>query len=144
MAKRKTTPEEKMVGLTLSNIDIDFHLIEAKQESEATFHYDIWIEEPEVLPDGVIFFETNVVVRKTVPGIEYDVVRVSAQYYCGVGANSPRKEMQTSTAIRYAKTAVWTAFTSLSAVIASQMHIHVPYLPVAPTQVRVQSVSAPP
>lgn len=127
-----------IVGLTLVTTEIGF-APERPSEKDFIFSYDVEIEEPEKVGDDLFAFEADFVIEKREAESEKSVASFSAGYLCGIRTrNTPDSEIL-NIARSLASTTIWSSFSSLAAIVTSQMNIDFPTLPPGPSKVDLKS-----
>jgi hypothetical protein len=132
MAKPKPAQKpNRVIGLTLLDVDVQFAPQDEEKDSNAEFDYNIEMEEPSVSND-LVLFSCKMSVRKKYKDDDEQAASFGAHYFCGIHGAMPKDSENELLAKKYTQTTIWSAFTSLCAIGTQQMGISFPALPPFP------------
>lgn len=136
MVKRQQEQKsDRIVGLTLADVSINFQQQDEEKDVEAEFDYGVTVTRPKFAQD-VFAFSCSLSVRKKYKEGDGDAAAsISADYFCAVAGSVSTDEKNIALAKKYAQTSIWSEFRSLFAVCSQQMGIMFPILPPAPHSV---------
>jgi hypothetical protein len=131
--KSKSAP--RVLGLTLSSVDIDLSVQSDEKDLNAEFDYEIYIDSPQILDNDVLVFVCGITVTKKYNDEELPA-GISVKYFCGVANNSGKNEKENiSLAKQYAGTTIWSSFVSLFAILTQQIGVSFPIMPPQPVEI---------
>lgn len=137
-SKSKASVKHEVQLITLFDVDVNVEGLD--EEGEYKLAYDIFVTSLQELGDGVFGFTCHASVAKKRSDKEQNQAQISAAYACSVYSPNATIKTLEPVAKGYAATMVWSQFTSLFGILAHQMRIEFPPLPVTPIEVDIRQL----
>ena len=133
------TPSVTLAGLSLLDIDLAFDP-SFEDSSDIQLNYHVEITSPKLMEDEFYSFTAELVISKSEKDAEESGTAVRVAYFGVLRCkNTPSEADVTLAAQEYTKTAIWSSFTSLAAVVTQQMRAQFPILPPIPVRVSIKA-----
>lgn len=140
-AKKALKPFDHPVAFGLVSMKIEYG--DDFYETEgAEFSYQVSITPPGEADSGTHFFSCTLTIQKTVGDNAREPTKFEASYAFGMHCENMSDEEIMQAGTKFASTAIWNAFSSLSGVVTQQMRVAFPVLPPAPDEIAVVDLSA--